>query len=203
MSPTTKSRQNRAQLLAINLFEGLKIILFAILAAITYGILHDQVTARISVEYFTIGHERIFNTEDPTLLAFGWGVIATWWVGLSLGIPLAIACRFGSKPKFTWRDIAKPIVIMLAISGMAALVAGIGHYYGNLSGPMLVDHRMPGLSMHRFEAVHRAHITSYECGFLGGLIVILNAWYRRAKREREAAAKTATPTPLSMLNREV
>jgi hypothetical protein len=51
--------------------ESLKIILLCIEAAIVYGILHDQVTARVCVEYFTIGHPPIFHTDDPTLLAFG------------------------------------------------------------------------------------------------------------------------------------
>jgi hypothetical protein len=60
------------------LIESLKIILLCIVAAIVYGILHDQVTARVCVEYFTIGHPPIFHTDDPTLLALGWGVIATW-----------------------------------------------------------------------------------------------------------------------------
>lgn len=55
------------------------IIALALLAGITYGILHDQVTARVCVEYFTIGHPKIFPTTSPTLLAIGWGIVATWW----------------------------------------------------------------------------------------------------------------------------
>jgi hypothetical protein len=35
--------------------QCLKIIMLCLLAAIAYGILHDQVTARVRVEYFTIG----------------------------------------------------------------------------------------------------------------------------------------------------
>jgi len=48
--------------------EAAKIVLLSMASAITYGIIHDQVTARICVEYFTIGHPPIFGTEDPTLL---------------------------------------------------------------------------------------------------------------------------------------
>jgi hypothetical protein len=65
-------------------------------AAIVYGILHDQVTARDCVEYFTIGHPPIFHTDDPTLFAFGWGVIATWWMGTILAVPAVLASRLGS-----------------------------------------------------------------------------------------------------------
>ena len=50
--------------------ETLKIVVLCIVSAIVYGILHDQVTARVCVEYFTIGHPPIFHTDDPTLLAF-------------------------------------------------------------------------------------------------------------------------------------
>jgi hypothetical protein len=57
----------------------LEIIALALLAGITYGVLHDQVTVRVCIEYFTIGHPRIFSTMSPTLLAIGWGIIATWW----------------------------------------------------------------------------------------------------------------------------
>jgi hypothetical protein len=64
--------------LAENFVEALKIILLCVLSAITYGILHDQVTARICVEYFTIGHPPMFATDSPTFLALGWGILATW-----------------------------------------------------------------------------------------------------------------------------
>ncbi len=79
--------------------KAVAIVLLCIAMAILYGIVHDQVTARVCVEYFTIGHPPVFDTDDTTLLALGWGVIATWWVGLGLGIPLAIAARAGSMPK--------------------------------------------------------------------------------------------------------
>ena len=70
--------------------ESLKIILMAVAAAVLYGIMHDQITARVCVEYFTIGHPQlfVFPTDDPTLLGIGWGIVATWWVGLPLGIAL-------------------------------------------------------------------------------------------------------------------
>jgi hypothetical protein len=47
------------------------------LIAIAYGTLHDQVTARICVEYFTIGHPIIRPTESPILLGVIWSVVAT------------------------------------------------------------------------------------------------------------------------------
>ena len=62
--------------------HAVAIVVLCIGSAVIYGILHDQITARICVEYFTIGHPPIFPTESPTLLGIGWGILATWWVGL-------------------------------------------------------------------------------------------------------------------------
>ena len=93
--------------------ESLKIIVLCIVAAIVYGILHDQVTARVCVEYFTIGHPPIFHRDSPTFLAFGWGVIATWWVGLIVSVSAVLACRVGSWPKFNATDLIRPIGCLL------------------------------------------------------------------------------------------
>ena len=89
--------------------DTLKIVALCVGAAVLYGIAHDQVTARVCVEYLTIGHPRVFATESPTLLALGWGVIATWWVGLLLGFPLSFAALRGSKPRRTARSLVRPV----------------------------------------------------------------------------------------------
>lgn len=62
-------------------------VALSVLAAVVYGILHDQITARICVEYFTIGHARLIDSDSPTVLGLFWGVVATWWVGLPLSVP--------------------------------------------------------------------------------------------------------------------
>src|SRR5205814_6840467 len=104
------------------------IILLCVVAAVLYGIAHDQVTARVCVEYFTIGHPPVFGTDDPTLLGLGWGVIATWWVGLILGVPLAIAARAGRRPKRSAAEMIRPMLVLLACMGATALLAGVaGH----------------------------------------------------------------------------
>ena len=101
--------------------ESLKIILLCIVASVVYGILHDQVTARVCVEYFTIGHPPIFQTDDPTLLAFGWGVIATWWMGLILSVPAVLASRLGSWPKFDAAHLVRPIGCLLIVMACSSL----------------------------------------------------------------------------------
>ena len=89
--------------------QAMAIVALSILAAVCYGVLHNQITARVCIEYFTIGHPQVLSvaTNSPTVLGFVWGVIATWWVGLALGIPLALAARIGVRPKKSVRDVGQ------------------------------------------------------------------------------------------------
>jgi hypothetical protein len=105
--------------------QSVKIALLCILSAVIFGVMHDQVTARVCVEYFTIGHPPLFSTDSPTLLAFGWGIIATWWVGLILGILAAAVSRLGSWPKFTANQMVRPILLLLAVMACISLMAGV------------------------------------------------------------------------------
>jgi hypothetical protein len=108
--------------------QSLKIILTCIVAAVFYGIVHDQFTAHICVEYFSVFHPPVFSTESPTLLALGWGVIATWWMGAFLGALLAFAARAGSLNKIDARELVRPISKLLLAMGFLAVVAGLTGY---------------------------------------------------------------------------
>lgn len=172
--------------------QSLKIILLCILAAIIYGILHDQVTARICVEYFTIGHPPIFGTDSPTLLAVGWGFMATWWMGLILGIPAALACRLGSWPKLDAASLLRPVSRLLVLMAFASLVAGVLGYSIASTGLVVligpIATRVPQDRHVVFLADLWAHVTAYGVGFFGGLV--LSAWvvFRRRRLARETGA---------------
>src|SRR5579871_957991 len=103
--------------------EGLKIVGCCIGAAILYGVLHDLVTANLCVEYFSVFHPDIFHTDSPWLLALGWGVIATWWMGLFIGGMIAVSAQIGSLPKIGWREILKPLGVVLGVSYVASIIA--------------------------------------------------------------------------------
>jgi hypothetical protein len=173
--------------------SSLAIIALCILAAVVYGIVHDQITARVCVEYFTIGHPPVFGTDDPTLLGLGWGVIATWWVGLILGIGLAIAARAGSRPKSSVASLVRPVLTLMAVMAACALAAGIAGWAfaenGTLSlasiNPWLAQ-RIPPDRQARFLADGAAHEASYFVGFVGGIIVMVRVW-RSRKRPSSAA----------------
>jgi hypothetical protein len=169
----------------------LGIIALSVAASILYGILHDQVTAHLCVEYFTIGHPRIFETESPTLLAFGWGVVATWWVGLALGIPLALCCCVGPAPLLGPLDLLRPVGLLLICMAGLALIAGVAGYGSAISGrivllPPLAD-RIPPERHAVFLADLWAHLASYLSGFLGGIGLCAWAVIRRLRLARREA----------------
>jgi len=150
--------------------ESLKIILLSIAAVILYGIVHDQVTARMCVEYFTIGHPPIFGTDDPTLLGVGWGILATWWVGLLLGMPLAVVARAGKLPKRSAASLVKPIAILMLASACGAILAGLlGWFLANRGIVQLVEPLASAVPVDRHVAFlidGFAHTASYGFGFL-------------------------------------
>ena len=163
--------------------QFIAIILLAILAAIVYGICHDQVTARVCVEYFTVAHPPVFQTESPTLLGLGWGTIATWWMGLVLGIPLALASRAGKRRVIDARDLVRPIAGLLLIMGLAALVFGTSGYLLARSGvvkfPTDWESVISSDQHTRFMFDVWAHMASYLVGFFGGLVLIVKTWCKR------------------------
>lgn len=163
--------------------QFLKIVALCIVAAIVYGMIHDQVTAHLCVEYFSVFHPPVFATNSPTLLALGWGVIATWWVGLFLGVLLAIAARVGSRPKLAAADLAKPIVILLLVMAASAIVCGFAGYamakQGMIFPPAWVAARLNPSAHARFMADWWAHSASYAVGLIGGLIVCVLQYRKR------------------------
>ena len=167
--------------------EFLKVVLLCVFAAIVYGIVHDQFTARICLEYFTVFHPRIFPTQSPTLLAFGWGILATWWVGAFLGLLLALAARIGPKPKLTARDIFPYVTRLLLVMGASALVAGVIGFLlakrGLIDPPAFVV-QTPHLVVSNFMADWWAHSASYASGFFGGLALCVLIYRKRTRLAR-------------------
>ena len=172
--------------------ESVKIILLCIGAAVFYGILHDQVTARVCVEYFTIGHPPVFPTDSPTLLALGWGVIATWWVGLMLGVPAAVVSRVGSWPKFTAGRLIRPIGFLLAGMGIVSCIAGVTGYFVAIAGGVWLEEPLKSLvpesKQIRFLADLWAHLAAYGVGILGGMAVCGWVLFRRSEMAKLAGS---------------
>ena len=165
--------------------QWFSILLLSVAMCVVYGIIHDQVTARICVEYFTVFHPPVFHTEDPTLLAIGWGTIATWWVGVILGIPLATAARLGCRPKRSALSLFRPMLVLFVCVGVLALIAGIAGYVAASKGwvwlPLSLVNRLSPEKHVPFLVDLFAHNASYLGGFIGGLFLTAWVWWTRIR----------------------
>jgi hypothetical protein len=161
----------------------LTIVLLCVVAAVCYGIVHDQITARICVEYFTIGHPNLFDTDDPTRLGLGWGIVATWWVGLLLGVPLAFAAQYGPYPKRSVASLVRPIGMLLGVMACGAALAGVmGFIAATAHLVFLVEPLASKVPMDRHVAFLTdlwVHSGSYDIGFMGGIVFCWKVWCNR------------------------
>ena len=167
--------------------ESLKIVVLCVVAGAVYGVIHDQFTARICIEYFTVFHPHVFATNSPTLLGLGWGIIATWWVGAILGMLLALAARAGSRPKLGAADLVRPIGQLLLAMGVSAAFFGFLGFVlsrrGVVSPPELVRYELAPFLHARFMADWCAHNTSYAVGLAGGILLCILQYRKRAPAE--------------------
>ena len=149
--------------------EAFKIIGASVVASVIYGILHDQITIRICPEYFTRFHPYIFPTADHTLIALGWGIIATWWIGAILGLLVTLSARIGSKSKMNVKQLRLPILAVIGGMGIAAAAVGVWYYthpVESLFGVECPTETDPG-SFYTCLAIHN---TSY---FMGAFLALL------------------------------
>ncbi|MBI5361951.1 MAG: hypothetical protein HZA53_02150 [Planctomycetes bacterium] len=175
---------------------SLRIVLASVLLACVYGVLHDQVTARLCLEYFTLFHPRLGVPETPTMLGLAWGILATWWVGLGLGVALACAARAGSWPKLVLRDLRAPLAVFVAALFVLAMMALMAGWAAGVSDRFRPPERMaealPYERWKHFIAAWWAHSASYFFGFLGGLALCAHVVLLRWRRSRPHAPGAST-----------
>lgn len=169
-----------------------KIILLCMATAIIYGIVHNQVTVRISLEYFTIGHRALISSTSPTLMGIAWGVHPNWWVGLGMGVLLAITGRAGKWPKRNARSFVKPLLLLFLISGIASATAGILGYRLANSGTLglyePLASSVPASGHAAYISALWMHTASYTVGTMGGLIISLLVFTGRIRSESNRAS---------------
>jgi hypothetical protein len=157
----------------------------SVLGAIVFGVVHDQVTARVCVEYFTIGHPRIFGEiTSPTFLALGWGVVATWWAGALVGLPLAVVSTAGPWRPLRARELLRPLATLLASMGLCSTIAGLfGRYAAthDMLQPNDFLRLVPPAAQVGFVTDAFAHLAAYASGFLGGAILWVYAGFLRRR----------------------
>jgi len=161
--------------------------LLCMAAAVVYAVLQDQVTARICVEYFTIAHTPLSDTQSPTLLALDIGIRASWWFGLLLGIPLALCSRLGDWPKLRARDHLGAILCLFAAAAIVAALTGLAGRWAATAGWVWLTEpmasRVPRERHVDFLTDLWAHNAAYGVGGIGAVVI----WIRTLLVRRSAA----------------
>ena len=148
-----------------------------------FGVLHDQVTSRVCLEYFTVAHPKLIDSDSPTLVGLVWGVAATWWAGLAVGFWVGATAREGAPPWLTARELLRPAACLFGAMVAASLLAGtLGHALAQRGviaiGPEFAS-RVPAARHARFMADVWAHLAAYAAGFAGTAVV--DRWVRRRR----------------------
>ena len=140
--------------------EIVKIVLGTMLTAIIYGIAHDMITAHVDVSYFTIFHPHIISSNSPVAMALLWGVLATWWMGLIIGVALALTAQLGPKPPLS----SKRVIGMLTKATIGVYVVAMATLVYLIStgeGRTVEFQPDPSDTSGRFYAVWITHNLSY------------------------------------------
>jgi hypothetical protein len=177
-----------------------KIILISVGAAMAYGIIHDQITARLCIEYFTLAHPPLFPVSSTTLLALCWGVAATFGIGLVLGFLLAKVSQSPGLPAIPIPSLYRPLLVLVAVTAVAATIAGYVGFVLSQHSVILLPELLPddwvGLlprsQRDRFMAVWFAHGASNLFGLVGGAVLILRIWHRRQRPRLLALSPRST-----------
>jgi hypothetical protein len=162
-----------------------QVILLCTASACVYGVLHDQITIRVSLEYFTLAHPKLFPTSDATLLALCWGVAGSWWIGAAFGVVLALILQSGPLARVSTLRLSRRLLVLFAITAAAASVAGGVGYEAFRRAlfelPDAVRQADPSFDRDRFMAAWFAHMASYVVGGGGGILLLLQFWRERGR----------------------
>jgi len=158
-----------------------------------YGILNDQLTYTISPEYYTkfkfyqfgfmdMGNEAIF--PNPRIEVSAVGFLATWWMGLSIGIILGLVGLIHKNGKQMVYASLKAILVTVIVAFAIGLIGlAYGKFYLANTG---VNWWFPEnlIDKKNFIAVGSMHNFSY---YLGGPIGVITGIICIIRQKRKYA----------------
>ena len=152
----------------------------AVLAAGLFGIVHDQISYSVSNEYFTKFKFIQFRLLDPgvpeRIRAAEVGFLASWWMGIPLGILCGSAGFIQRSSTLMSRALAQTLIIV-AIFTMLVALAGLAYGWEQTATIDLNNYRgwfIPRdvKEIRRFLCAGYMHNSAY----LGGVLSIVIAW---------------------------
>ena len=184
------------------------IIIVAPILGGVYGLIHDQLTYTVSTEYYTkfkfiqfglenwglgqnIGTEKLPEIKllNPRFGAGIVGILATWWVGLFIGVILGFVGLIHKNGKEMFKSTMKAFILT---TGIALLTGTIGLGYGKLFlTENLPNWYLPGnlINIDNFIMVGSMHNFSYLGGFIGLIFGVIYT----IKKKNEYKRHTTKP----------
>lgn len=146
----------------------IRFILLVVAATAAFGIALDLVTAHVAVEYFSVHHPHVVDSDSPVVMALIWGIGASWWFG---GIAAVAFWWYNARRP---RPVAPPRMLAWVVRALvwlwATMMGILAAIYG-LAGLAPVEQRGPSFEHdRRLVAVAMTHATEYV---LGGIVVVL------------------------------
>jgi hypothetical protein len=148
--------------------EALAFVLHVVLLSCALGIAVDLVTANVAVEYFTVYHPHVVDSQSPWVMAIVWGVGASWWFGLIVAALLwwMNSRRVDPLPR---RRVVRMVVRAMVLLWLVMMGIVVGVYA--IGGLVPAEDRGPSFeSDRRLMAVAMSHATEY---FLGGILTVV------------------------------
>lgn len=163
----------RAMLFGIGLLSG-------------YGMLQDQVSARLCPEYFTHFHNPIPGVTEPTLIGIAWGFLGAWWGGALFGYFAGLTATLGKRPPLRVKDLVLPMSLtVLAVGGAVAVTGWVVACYAdqlNVEVDQYIAGPVPAERRRALMVVACYHQAAYLFSIAGSIACcVWVGWYRRFK----------------------
>lgn len=155
----------------------LTIVLGTTVLACLLGISLDLVTANVAVEYFSVYHPHVVDSESPWILALVWGVIASWWAGAIAGTVVATVNHLRAQPLeahciLRWGVAACVVLWLVMIAVLVAVYL--------LAGTLPEAQRRPTFEHdRRLMAVAMAHQFEYLLAGIAMVVIAIKTWWRK------------------------
>jgi hypothetical protein len=175
--------------------NDLRIVALCVVSLTLYGLVQDQLCARLAPDYFRIAYPTIEGASGPALLGLLWGFVGWWWVGLVTGLAAALTATLGRRPQLTARELAPAVGCLLLGVAFVALVCGsAAHYNGRVTGVRF--DWAEGLTAERLLllfTVACARFGAYAAAAAGGVVLcVWVAWRRRTKALSDACGRATS-----------
>lgn len=179
-------------------------LLICVAAAIAYGVINDQITSAISWEYFYYGKDlaKVLGEQTPPdRAAMRWqaakiGAMATWSVGLLLGVAILIANNpRRDRPQLSFKCLLKLLVPVVGITIVFAIAFGVLGWFGwlnRISEDFRDMWRADIFRPKHFTAAYGAHLGGYVGGLIAGAMAVVHVLHLRSRARVTSSSRDTT-----------